>query len=229
MKRSRSDWLVPAALIALTLVPALGGAARMAQVLGDAPVTAQNARFLADPLPVMLHIPSAIIYGMLGAFQFSRGFRRRHRAWHRKAGRLLVPAGLLVAISGLWMTLTYPWPAGDGVLVYAERLVFGTAMLGAVVLGVEAIRRRDFASHGDWMTRAYAIGLGAGTQVFTHLPWFILAEGWPGELPRAVMMGAGWVMNVVVAEFIIRGRAARPTMVPTPTAPTTLFLAHDTR
>jgi hypothetical protein len=27
------------------------------------------------------------------------------------------------------------------------------------------------------MTRAYAIGLGAGTQVLTHLPWFVLADG----------------------------------------------------
>jgi len=54
------------------------------------------------------------------------------------------------------------------------------------------------------MTRAYAIGLGAGTQVLTHLPWFVLVGGKPGELPRGVMMGAGWVINVVVAEWIIR-------------------------
>jgi hypothetical protein len=53
------------------------------------------------------------------------------------------------------------------------------------------------------MTRAYAIGLGAGTQVLTHLPWFILI-GKPGESARAVLMGAGWVINVLVAEWIIR-------------------------
>ena len=38
------------------------------------------------------------------------------------------------------------------------------------------------------MTRGYAIGLGAGTQVLTHLPWFVLVGDRPGELPRAVMM-----------------------------------------
>jgi hypothetical protein len=58
------------------------------------------------------------------------------------------------------------------------------------------------------MTRAYAIGMGAGTQVLTHLPWFILMDGKPGELPRAVMMGAGWVINVVVAEWIIRRKVS---------------------
>ena len=72
------------------------------------------------------------------------------------------------------------------------------------------IRRRDFTSHGAWMTRAYAIGLGAGTQVLTHIPWFVLAGTRPGELPRAVMMGAGWAINVVVAEWIIRRGRARP-------------------
>jgi hypothetical protein len=46
--------------------------------------------------------------------------------------------------------------------------------------------------------------------VLTHLPWFILADGKPGETPRAVMMGAGWVINVIVAEWVIRrGRVIR--------------------
>jgi hypothetical protein len=63
------------------------------------------------------------------------------------------------------------------------------------------------------MMRAYALGLGAGTQVLTHLPWFLLVDGKPGELPRAVMMGAGWAINVVVAEWIIRNRTARPSAV----------------
>jgi hypothetical protein len=125
------------------------------------------------------------------------------------AGKLLVPASLIVALSGLWMAHFYPWPQGDGQLVYLERLVFGSALLLSVVLGIDAIRRRDFASHGAWMTRAYAIGMGAGTQVLTHLPWFILMDAKPGELPRAVMMGAGWLINVLVAESVIRGRAVK--------------------
>jgi predicted membrane protein DUF2306 len=87
----------------------------------------------------------------------------------------------------------YLWRAGDGC--------------------VDAIRRRAFASHGAWMTRAYAIGMGAGTQVLTHLPWFLCVDGKPGELPRAVMMGAGWVINVAVAEWIIRGGTHRPRTV----------------
>jgi uncharacterized membrane protein len=195
------------------MVPALAGTVRLAQLAGGADITPENARFFAAPLPVVLHIPAAIVYSILGAFQFSAGFRRRNRGWHRVAGRILIPCGLLVALSGLWMAHFYPWPQGDGQLVYVERLVFGWAMVLMIVLGVDAIRRRDFASHGEWMTRAYAIGLGAGTQVLTHLPWFLLVGGKPGELPRALMMGAGWAINVVVAEWIIRNRKARPRTV----------------
>jgi hypothetical protein len=48
------------------------------------------------------------------------------------------------------------------------------------------------------------------TQVFTHLPWFILVGGAPPELPRAVMMGGAWLLNALVAESIIRkGRRTR--------------------
>jgi uncharacterized membrane protein len=210
MRSNKADWLVPTALIALSLVPAVAGTVRLTQLAGDTAVTPENARFLASPVPVSIHILSVIVYSILGAFQFSPGLRRRRRGWHRAAGKIVAVCGLLAALSGLWMTLFYPWPAGDGQVLYLERLVFGSAMVASVVLALNAIRRRDFKSHGEWMIRAYAIGLGAGTQVLTHLPWFILVEGKPGEGARAVMMGAGWAINVVVAEWIIRRRVARP-------------------
>lgn len=208
----RSDWLVPALLVALSLVPAAGGAARLQDLASATEVTTENARFFAMPLPIVLHILTALPYSILGAFQFSAGIRKRYRRWHSAAGRVVGVLGLVVAISGLWMTITYPWPAFDGVAVYLFRLVFGAAMAISIVLGIDAVRRRDFVAHGAWMLRGYAIGMGAGTQVFTHLPWFILV-GQPTELPRAVMMGSGWIINVIVAEWIIRRRDARPVVV----------------
>lgn len=210
MHANRSDRRIVAALIALSLVPAVAGTARLAQLASGATVTPENARFFASPLPVALHILAVVPFSLLGALQFAPGFRKRHRGWHRAAGRVLGVCGLVAALTGLWMTLFYPWPAGDGVGVYLERLVFGTAMLASMALALDAVRRRDFVAHGAWMTRAYAIGTGAGTQVLTHLPWFLLADGKPGELPRAVMMGAGWVINVAVAEWVIRRPSQRP-------------------
>jgi uncharacterized membrane protein len=205
----RADSLVPALLILLSLVPATFGSIRLAQLAGGATVTPDNARFFAQPLPVVLHVLAVIPYSIVGAFQFAPSFRRRHRAWHRAAGKVLAGCGLVAALSGLWMAHFYPWTAGDGYALYVIRLVFGSAMFASLVLAIQAIRRRDYAAHGRWMTRAYAIGMGAATQVLTHLPWFILV-GKPGESARAVLMGAGWVINVIVAEWAIRqGREAR--------------------
>ncbi len=205
-----NDWLIPMGLIALSIIPALAGTSRLVELGGSAEITAENVRFFTSPVPVVLHIISVTLYSILGAFQFSRGLRRRKISWHRAIGRLLVPCGLVAALTGLWMSHFYALPPVDGEILYGLRLVFGWGMLGCIVLGVVAIRRRDYAQHGAWMLRGYAIGLGAGTQVLTNLPWFIFF-GVPGEFARAVLMGAGWVINLTVAEWVIRKRPTRKT------------------
>lgn len=208
-KAGSAAWPVPAALLVLSAIPFAAGAFRLTQLAGGAEITPANARFFASPLPVVLHIVSVSVYAILGAFQFVPSLRQRRRGWHRVAGRLLIPFGLTVALSGLWMTLFYPWPKGDGEILYGLRLLFGSAMLLSILLGVAAIWRRDFVQHGNWMMRGYAIGLGAGTQALTQLPW-VLFFGQPAELPRALLMGAGWVINLALVEWIIRRRPASP-------------------
>jgi uncharacterized membrane protein len=205
---TRRDWLIPAGLIALSLVPAIAGTVRLTQLAGGAAVTAENARFFAAPLPVVVHILVVIPFCIVGAFQFAPAFRRRRRGWHRAAGRILAPLGLIAALTGLWMAHFYPWPEGDGEALYILRLVVGSGMFASILLGLNAIRRREYATHGAWMMRGYALGIGAGTQVLTHLPWFVLF-GKPGELPRLLLMGAGWAINLGVAEWVIRRERVR--------------------
>ena len=198
-----------AALLLLSAIPLATGAFRLIQLAGGAPITPANARFFAEPMPVVLHIVGAAVYALVGAFQFVPGFRRRWPGWHRWAGRLLVACGLLVGLSGLWMTLFYPWPAGDGALLYVLRLLFGSAMVVSIVLGFTTIRRGDVNGHRAWMARGYAIGLGAGTQVLTLVAGDQFS-GPPSELRRALLMGAAWVINLAIAEWAIRRRPARP-------------------
>jgi uncharacterized membrane protein len=226
-RAAKADWIVPAALLALGALPMLAGAFRLVQlgavaggVAGGIPgdlagvsFTTANvhpvdgARFIAAPVPVVLHILSATLYGVFGAWQFAPGLRRSQPGWHRAAGRALVPLGLLAALTGLWMTLFYPVgtesPARfDGPAVFALRLLAGTAMAVSLCLGLAAVLKRDIPRHRAWMLRAYALGLGAGTQVFTHLPWFLFPSI-QGEAARALFMGAGWVINLAVAEWLI--------------------------
>lgn len=202
----RVEWMIPAGLILLSFIPSAAGAVRLAQLGSGAEITPENARFFAQPLPVILHIISVTLYSLLGAFQFAPGFRRRHLRWHRRVGKLLIPAGLVVALSGLWMTQFYDLPAGDGFALYVMRQLVGWAMVLAIGMGIVTVRQRKFIEHGSWMIRAYALGLGAGTQVFTSIPMFVLADQ-SYELWRAVTMGAGWVINIIIAEWIIQNKS----------------------
>ena len=88
-------------------------------------------------------------------------------------------------------------------------------MVACLILGFTAVRRRDIAAHRAWMIRAYAIALAAGTQVFTEgIGGAVFGTG---ELSADLAKGAGWVVNLAIAEWAIRrsgpdlvSRGARP-------------------
>lgn len=200
-------WPLPAAFIALSAIPVGAGAVRVVELARGAEITPANARFFAAPLPVIVHIFAVSLFCVLGAFQFAPVFRRQRPHWHRVVGRLLVLCGATGGLSGLWMTQFYPRAEGDGDALYVMRLLFGSAMIACVILGFLAFRRRNLVEHGAWMSRGYAIALGGGTQALLHLLW-LLGPGKPSVTARAFLMGAGWVINVVVAEWFIRRRSA---------------------
>jgi uncharacterized membrane protein len=177
------------------------GSLRLVQLAGGPELIAADERFATLPLPVVLHVFGAAIYVLLGSLQFVPRFRRRHRTWHRRAGRVLVVAGLLVAASALWMTLLYQPKPGTGDVLYILRLAFGSAMIACLILGFTAIRHRNIAAHRAWMIRAYAIGLGAGTQAFTEgIGQALLGAG---ELQGDLAKAAGFALNLAVAEWVI--------------------------
>jgi NADPH:quinone reductase-like Zn-dependent oxidoreductase/uncharacterized membrane protein len=185
-------------------VPTLAGALRLLGLARGVATLPGHERLAAHPLPLTLHILGATGFAVLGALQFSPGLRRRSPAWHRAAGRALAPLGVVGALSGMWLTLRLPPAEYAGPALAALRLVAGSAMAAFLVTGLLALRRRDFAAHGAWMTRAYALGTAAGTQVFTLLPSMV--EAWRSEASHALMMGAGWALNAAVAEWVLRRR-----------------------
>lgn len=204
---TRRPWVVPAGLVLLTVVPAIGGAVRLVQ-LAQGAVTPDNERFLASPVPVVVHIVGAVVFLGVGAFQFVPALRRRGNRWHRWAGRVLVPAGLAGALGGLEMTLFQRAYPGDGELLQGIRLVVGTAMVTSLVLGYLAARRGAWVRHRTWMMRGYAIGMGAGTQLFTLGGWAALV-GTPTGTARALLHALGWLINLVIVEVWLYRRSSR--------------------
>jgi hypothetical protein len=201
-----ASWGVPVALIVLSLFPVIAGSLRVLEVAGGPHLLPANPRIAAVPAPLVVHVIAAAVYALLGSLQFSARLRRSRINWHRRSGRLLVGAGMLVAVSGLWMTLFFiAAPGGD--LLWAVRLLVGTAMAASIVLGFTAIRRRDIAAHRAWMIRAYALAVGAGTQLYTQG----IGEGISGtsDLSTAISVSSGWVINATVAEWVIRRPSIR--------------------
>jgi uncharacterized membrane protein len=196
--------LLVTGLIALGLVPILANTLRRIALSLAAPDGPTGNSSQGIPVPVAVHVITATIFVILGAFQFSPGFRRRKPAWHRMAGRVLVVVGMLVALSGLWLNQFASFPAGSGDLLYVFRWLAGLGMALCILIGFAAVRRQDITRHRQWMIRAYAIGLGAATQVFTL--GFGEAIFGKTALNVALLNGAGWIINLAVAEWAIRRR-----------------------
>lgn len=207
MNRGGPTWGVPAALVMLGAIPVIAGSLRLVELTGASSPMPSDARYDASPLPLVVHVVSAAVFAILGALQFWPSFRRRRPGWHRRAGRVLVVAGLGVALSALWLNQFFPRPEATREVLYPLRLAFGLAMLATIALGFRAARSRDVTRHRAWMTRSYAIGLVAGTQVFTlGLGHAVLGDG---ELTTALLLAAAWAVNLAVAELSIRRPSVR--------------------
>jgi len=206
---ARSGWRVAAGLILLSAIPLTAGILRLIQLAGGPELFAEDPRFNAFPVALLVHIIGSAVFAFVGALQFVRRFRRRPSSWHRRAGRVLVGTGLLVVASALWLTLFYDAQPGSGRTLFLFRLAVAPAMATCLVLGFTAIRRRDIASHRAWMIRAYALGLGAGTQIFTEgFGQAIFGEHVvSGDLAK----GSAWLINLAIAEWVIRRPAKRRT------------------
>ena len=157
---------MPAALLMLSAVPLLAGALRLVELVGGPELMPADHRFEGFPLPLVAHIAGATTYAVVGAFQFVPRLRRRHLGWHRRAGRVLAAAGLIVAGSALCMTLFYAPQPGIGPLLYLLRLLFGCAMVACLILGVTTVRRGESPGTAPGYPRVRLL-LAAGTQAFT--------------------------------------------------------------
>ena len=193
--------------VGLALFGILPGLARVLVALAGDPEATRAADTVPSQVALIVHGASGTLFAVLGAFQFPTALRRGHRAWHRRTGRLLVPLGFTAALSAMWLTLFYPHLHDSGPLLALFRLTFASALAASLVMAYTAIRRRDVARHREWMIRAYALGLGAATQIFTL--GFGQAIFGDAETTTALLTGAAWVINLAIAERVIRRRFRR--------------------
>lgn len=203
---SVNRWGLPAFLTITCLVPTAFGAYRLTSLILAGDWAPKFAEAEVDTLPLALHAFTAIAFLLLGALQLLPGFRGRNLTRHRRLGRIAFVMGMLGALSGIMMTLVHPGISGP--LLFWARLSFGGLWAGFLLLALGAILSRDVARHRAWMLRAYAIAINAGTLPFIYFPAYLIF-GEPAPLADEAIQVAGWAINLMVAEWIIRRPFAR--------------------
>jgi len=201
-QRPKSGWLAITGLLLLGTLPVIGGMFRLGEVSSGSAINLPWTSTAA----IVAHIVGMTVFCLVGAFQFSPALRVR-RGWHRTAGRVLIPAGFIAALASMWLAVFFNGPPEEFALAMV-RLVFAVPMIIFLGMAVLAITRRDFTAHGAWMTRAFAIAVTGGTQALVIILWSI-PFGEVDTSGETWLVGAGFVINSVVAEALILRRSRR--------------------
>ncbi|MBC3192811.1 DUF2306 domain-containing protein [Pseudonocardia sp. C8] len=167
---------------------------------------------------LVAHVLTAAVALVLGPLQFVPAVRA-HTGRHRAIGRAYLLAGVVPA--GL---TAVPVALLSGRLVTQVGLVVpAVGWLVTAALAVRAIRRGDVEAHRSWMTRNYALTFLAVTarvlvplMLLAQVPFGVPADTLRASAPALIPVGQvlGWVVNLVVAEILIRRRRSAGVAVP---------------
>ena len=218
---SRREWAFLALIFLYSFIPAVFGLLRIPELLGGPMIIPANPRAVIDPIPITLHILGSSVFCLVGALQFLPSLRCHRPVLHRTLGRIVAAAGCVSALTGLWMTVSYAFPAAlQGLLLYGARVTLSLAMVAFIAWAVVAIRSRNLAAHRAAMLRAYAIAQGASTQTALGLIAMIFFGTELLGVSRDLVMVAAWAINIGVAEVLIHRffgtRRSRATISSTP-------------
>jgi uncharacterized membrane protein len=159
------------------------------------------------------HIFTAMVALVLGPLQFVPAIRA-HRRWHRRIGYAYVLAVVPAGVLGIPVALL-----SERLLTQVGLLVPAVGWLVTAWLAVRAIRRGDVEAHRSWMARNYALTFLAVTARLL-VPLILLAvlpftggtlASLADSVPSFISVGQvlGWVVNLAIAEIVIRRRRAR--------------------
>lgn len=202
---SQREWTLLAVLFVYSFVPSFGGLLRVVELASSQAIMPANPRAISDPTPIVVHVFSSFVFCIGGAVQFLPSIRREAPRVHRKLGYAVAFSGVLSAATGLWMTCVFVFPpALQGALLFWVRIGVGIAMIAFVIRAVSAAISGRVTSHRASMLRAYALGQGASTQAVLGLVWIVSVGYEPSGLARELLMSVAWVINLFVAEQVLR-------------------------
>ena len=193
--------VVVAALFSGTLLTIILALVQVVQIPLDA--LPEDSRHLsAAPVWHFMHVLGGATFGILGPIQFSRVLMGKYGLLHRFMGRVFVAVGAMISLSSLG--LLWHFPGTSSVAVSSGRLLFGIALGVALAIAMQAIRKRDFTRHRNWMIRAYAIGIGATAVSMVFFPIYVITGEPPMGIAADIAFLGSWTACVVFAEGLVR-------------------------
>ncbi len=157
-------------------------------------------RYLEHPIVTPLHMLSGILFISLAPLQFFKKIRSKNLGLHRQLGRALVICALISGVYGLIATVVLP--AFGGLASEASGWFFGPIFLFAILRAFWCARNKLIAKHREWMIRAFALGLGVGTQRLLLIV-LMISSGYSFEESFGPALWLGFSLNLLIAELWI--------------------------
>ena len=194
-------WILPWSLMSVLVLLLLLLSLRYFVYGAEAYFPRQREIYEAKAAWLLLHIGGMMVAAAVGPFQFLPGFRDRHRKLHRAMGRLYLAGCLVGGLGGLYMARY----SAAGVVSDVAFSLLALGLLFTTAKAFLAIKSGRVDDHRNWMTRSFALVLGAVT-LRLYAPFL---EGAFGEQDGyAIVSWVSWVPNLVAAEWLIRRRRA---------------------
>jgi len=149
--------------------------------------------FQAHSVAIYTHIFASALALLLVPSQLAAAWRRKHPAWHRRAGRVYLAVGVLPGgLSGLYVA---QFAFGGAVSTWGFSML-AIVWLGTAALAYRAIRHGDVLMHRRWMLLNVALTFAAVT-LRLYLGLFF-ANHVPFELFYPWVSWLCWVPNVLL-------------------------------
>lgn len=152
-----------------------------------------------------LHVFTSIFLLIAGFTQFSSVIRKRFKQIHRSFGWMYIGVILLAAApSGLVMG----WHANGGIYSKIAFVLLGVLWILTTIMALFFAIKKNWNKHRDFMIRSFALTLSAIT--LRLWKWIIVALFSPPPMDvYRIVAWLGWVLNLIIAEYIIKTQPNR--------------------
>lgn len=157
----------------------------------------QREVYIANPIPLLMHIAGSMLATIIGPFQFLRKTRaRRFLKIHRWLGRVYLLSVLFGGLGGAYMgTIAYGGP-----IARLGLMTIAALWLVSGFMAYTNIRNKKIEQHRQWMVINYAITFAGVTLRLWQIVFSVI--GLDFLTGYIIVTWLSWVPNLLIAIWI---------------------------